>query len=106
MDIEKIRELCANNALFITEHIKERMKERHIKASAIREAIMTGKIIEDYPEAYPHPACLILRSIFRGRPLHVVVGANDKTLYLITAYYPDPAKWDRTFERRKSHGED
>ena len=37
----------------------------------------------------------------KERKIHVVVGIGENKLWLITAYEPDPLKWDETLKNRK-----
>lgn len=39
-----------------------------------KEAIVNGEIIEEYPNDYPFPSCLILGITIKCRYLHIVVG--------------------------------
>jgi hypothetical protein len=42
--------------------------------------------------------------IFNGdKYIHVVVGSNMETLWIVTAYYPDPNKWDTDNKTRKEN---
>ena len=36
-----------------------------------------------------------------GHGLHIVCGLGPEELYLITAYYPDPAVWSADLKERK-----
>ncbi len=36
------------------------------------------------------------------RPIHVVCAAKQEYLVVITAYLPDPARWEPGFKRRKN----
>ena len=36
------------------------MMERSIELTEIKQAIAKGEVIEDYPDDYPYPSCLIL----------------------------------------------
>jgi len=77
------------------------MFERRITAEDVRHVLATGEVIEDYPADIPYPSRLIV-GWRGGRPLHVVVAYNagqDETI-VITAYEPDPRRWDATFRRR------
>ena len=56
--------------------------------------MFNGEIIEDRPDDIPTPSCLILGSSIRGRFLHVICGVLDDMVYIISAYYPDPDKWE------------
>lgn len=101
MDIEDLRKLCSSGAVKWTAHVVARLQERGIEPSDIKNCISTGCIIEDYPDDYPFPSCLVLGTTVNGKVLHVVVGVGDGRLWLITAYYPDPLKWNNDFSIRK-----
>ena len=98
MTIEAVRELCHDETIVITKHSLKRLIERGIELARVKQAIMHGEIIEDYPEDYPYPSCLILGMAER---LHVCAGVGDGCLWLITAYEPDPAKWETDLRTRK-----
>ena len=65
--------------------------------------IMTGEIIEEYPNDYPYPSCLTLGNLNTKCPLHVVVGSNHEQLWIITAYYPSSDKWESDLKTRKEN---
>lgn len=85
----------------MTQHSLYRLRERGIKYNDVKKCIITGEIIEQYPDDYPHPSCLITGVTISGKPLHVVVGTDNEYLWIITAYYPDIEKWDDDFKTRK-----
>ena len=85
----------------MTQHAELRRRQRGITVPDIRQAIQGGRIIEDYPDDYPFPSCLILGYTGDGDPLHVVCGAGDGQLFVITAYHPDPDKWEPDWSTRK-----
>ncbi len=101
MDISDLRKLCEDGAIKWTAHVVARLQERGIEPSDIRNCITTGHIIEDYPDDYPYPSCLILGATVNGKMIHTVVGVGEGYLWLITAYYPDPLKWNNDFSTRK-----
>ncbi len=102
IDIDILRELCNNNAIKWTSHVMARLQERMINPSDIRNCIETGRIIEQYPEDYPYPSCLVLGNAKSEKPLHIVIGVGEGHLWLITAYYPNPEKWNGDFTVRRS----
>ena len=51
------------------------MFQRHITETEIREVIVQGEIIEDYPDDTPYPSCLV-SGLANGRPLHFVLAYN------------------------------
>lgn len=65
--------------------------------------IMNGEIIEQYPDDYPYPSCLILGMSIEDKYLHVVIGHHESDLFLITAYFPSVDKWEADFKTRKEH---
>lgn len=76
---------------------------RGISIDDIISCINNGEIIEQYPDDYPFPSCLILGSSVSNLFIHVVVGSDLKTLWIVTAYYPDINKWDADFKVRKEN---
>ncbi|WKY46968.1 DUF4258 domain-containing protein [Eubacteriaceae bacterium ES3] len=101
MNIEKLRVLYKQDLVFLTQHVIERCKQRNIRPSNIREAVMTGEIIEDYPNDFPTPSCLILGMTSFDVSIHVVIASNGETAKIVTAYYPDKDKWEADLKTRK-----
>jgi hypothetical protein len=84
-------------------HAVQRMFERAISMSKVRQTLERGETIEDYSDEMSAPSRLILGG--QGRhPLHVVVSEDMQAgeAVVITAYVPEPAQWSRDFRRRKS----
>lgn len=98
MTHDDLRRLCRRDTLVVTMHCIKRMTERRIELSEVRQAIMKGEIIEDYPDDFPYPSCLVL---YQG--LHVVAGIGDGRLWLITAYHPDPEQWEADLRTRRAN---
>lgn len=105
MDISDLQKLCESGAIKWTAHVVARLQERGIEPSDIESCITTGRIIEQYPDDYPFPSCLVLGATVAGKALHVVIGLGQGYLWLITAYYPDPLKWNEDFSIRKERKE-
>jgi len=101
VEMEDIQRVYREHGLIVAGHAARRMKERHILREEIVETIEHGEIIEAYLREEPLPRYLILKCICDGKPLHVLFGASETELDLITAYRPDPMKWDDTFRYRR-----
>lgn len=101
MDILKIQKLCRAEWIEFSKHVSDRMFQRNITADEIIEAILNGKIIEEYPDDYPHPSCLILGITLRKRVLHIVVGITDTRIWIITVYEPTTDRWNKDFTERR-----
>ena len=89
LKIEDIRRLCEDDTLFLTEHLLARMRQRNIRWKDIKNSILHGEIIKQYPTDRPFPSCLI-----NGENLHIVCSVGGNNLYIITAYRPSPERWE------------
>ena len=104
MDIETIRErIRAGNYLVKSHAVQHAVKEGFDRQHMI-EAILNGKVIEDYPDDQRLLICsqkvtLEDTSIY----LHIVCEYVDPVyVELITAYIPDGRRWQNPpFKRRK-----
>lgn len=103
IDIEKLQQYFENDTVFITEHAAERFRQRGIKISDIKCAITNGEIIEQYPDDYPFPSCLILGNERTGKKIHVCISDEGTASRIITAYYPDVTKWSKDMKTRKEN---
>ena len=101
INIDILHKLCENRYIKWTTHVLMKLQERDIHPSDIKNCIMTGEIIEYYPNDYPYPSCLTLGLSMAGKPLHVVIGIGNNYLWIITAYYPAIEKWNFDFKTRK-----
>lgn len=104
MEIKRIYELVRQGRLAFKRHAAIRMRERRISVVAVEEALLTGKVIEDYSKSDPLPCCLILGHTTAGTPIHVVLAVDeeDERLWAITVYVPTPSEWEDNFTKRKS----
>ena len=73
IEVENLRRYSAEDKLFATAHSTERFRQRGISIRDIRNAINVGEIIEQYPDDYPYPSCLILGKNLRGENIHAVL---------------------------------
>lgn len=103
LDILELRKLCTQQNIRITLHAAKRLEQRGIFLSDVIACITNGEIIEQYPDDYPYPSCLILGSSLGNKFLHVVIGHHETELFLITAYFPSCDKWKNDFKTRKEN---
>ena len=95
-----------SDKILFTKHAKDEMEMEEsgeIRESEISEAVLSGKMIEEYPDDQPFPSCLIYGRTSGNRPLHIVCAYSkeDETAIIITAYEPDADRW-MDFERRRT----
>lgn len=105
IDINNLRKYYEQENVIITIHAQERIRKRGIRLKDIRNCIMTGEIIEQYPDDYPFPSCLIFGYTMDNRILHVVVSDEGEGSRIITAYYPDLAHFESDLKTRKERKE-
>ena len=77
------------------------MQERDISRADVKKGIETGEIIEEYPEDYPNPSCLIFGYTVDGRILHIAAGCDNINVYIITVYFPSRDKFEKDLKTRK-----
>ena len=84
-----------------TIHAFERCVERNISPIEINEVILSGEIIEEYPQDKYGPSCLIYGTTKKGRRIHVHCSVDP--VWIITAYDPtlNPEEWDKDYKRRQ-----
>ena len=77
------------------------MLERHITVDDVWWTLESGETIAVYADDCPIPSRLVLGWVL-GRPIHVVADdqENGEVAVVISAYRPDPEKWDSEFRRR------
>ena len=67
----------------------------------VKNCIMTGEIIEEYPEDFPNPSALIFGKTLQEKILHVVCGIDENFLYFVTAYEPTTEKFFEDLKTRR-----
>ena len=101
MQIETFKSLLDANKVKWTTHCLERMQEKGITIADVRNCISNGEIIEDYPNDFPHPSCLIFGHAVDNKIIHAVVGADEGNLYVITVYVPNLIKFEADLKTRR-----
>ncbi|MCI8892961.1 MAG: DUF4258 domain-containing protein [Eubacterium sp.] len=101
--IEKLQEYYSQDKIIISIHAQERLRQRGIKQKDIRNCIMAGEIIEQYPDDFPFPSCLIFGYTTDNKILHVVASDESSMSRIITAYFPSTDKFHDDFKTRKGH---
>ena len=103
MDIKHLQRLynASDSNIKWAKHCLERMQERDISINDVESCLQTGEIIEDYPDDFPHPSCLIFGHTKENKILHIVVGSDSSNLFFITAYFPNTDKFEKDLKTRR-----
>ena len=98
MKASEIRRLVAAGRYEFSGHAQQERLEDDLDVLEIEQALLSGDILEEYPDDPRGESCLMLG--FAGdKPIHAVVGwaskrgAVRRTLRVITVYAPQPPKW-------------
>ena len=99
--ITEIRKQVQVSSHRFTVHGFERCVERHISPDIVKCVILSGEIIEEYPEDKYGPSWFNLWAQPRRKIFHVHCSIDP--VWIITAYDPTlyPNKWDKDFKRRR-----
>jgi len=99
--IEKIQKRVKAGNYRFTIHAFERCVERGISPEQVKSAILSGEIIEDYPDDKYGPSCLIYGVTRERKILHVQ--CSMEPVWIVTSYDPTlhPEEWDREYKRRR-----
>lgn len=100
MDIAEIRAKVRANQYVYTLHADIERKADGLTLAQVEEALLNGKILEQYPDTGRGESCLIVG--FAGEiPIHVVCGWRGDRLAIITVYIPRPPRFVDPWTRGK-----
>jgi hypothetical protein len=102
--LEAVRQLVTAGAVRISEHGYDELSEDAILVRDLLRGLNKATVVEDYPTFPKGPAVLVLQFDGNNRPVHVVWGIPKgfaSPAVLITAYRPDPARWNENFTERR-----
>ena len=101
---DRIRILVADGNVRISEHGYDELAADGLLAREIVVGVATAEVIEDYPNYPKGPCVLLLQRTHDGRLVHTVWGLPvrlEGPAVLITAYLPDPERWEPGFRWRR-----
>ena len=85
-----IRKIAEKDRIAFKKHSAIRMRERGIYADEVKNIMLHGEIIEEYPE--------------KQKPVHIVIAidSDDQIIWVITVYSPSKEEWEDGVRRKKT----
>jgi hypothetical protein len=75
-------------------HAEHEREDEHILVEELEQSVMSGQLLEDYPDDPRGHSCLVLGFTEAGRAIHSVWGLlPGGRVRVITVYIPLPPKW-------------
>ena len=103
--LERVRALVARGDVRVSLHGYEELAADGIQVRDVIDGLNAAAVVEDYPDFPKGPCVVVLEHDRSNRPIHVVWGTpagRDSPAVVVTAYRPDPAKWDETWQKRRT----
>jgi hypothetical protein len=100
----QIVRLLKRGEVRISDHGYDELAADNLYVRDVIESIDEGVVVEEYPDYAKGPCVLVLQKDRSGQPIHVVWGipkGKSSPAVLVTAYRPDPRRWEPDFLRRK-----
>ena len=101
---DRVRALVSEGSIRISEHGYDELAADGLLVREVVEGAHAAEVIEDYPSYPKGPCVLVLQRTRDGRPVHALWGipvGDTSPAVLITAYLPDPERWEPGFKRRR-----
>ena len=92
MTIKEIQNRIRQRKYKFSDHSVKRMIKKNVTRQEVESTILTGEIIEEYPDDKYSPSCLVYGKTKSGRDLHIQVSLPP-IVVIITVYEPDPEEW-------------
>lgn len=102
--LEHVQSLVRSGDVRVSEHGYDELADDGLSVKELLSGVADAVPVEEYPDYPKGPAILLLQKDRSGRAVHVVWGipkGHKSPVVLVTAYRPDPERWDATFLRRR-----
>ena len=97
--IEWICERVKKGEYYFSKHGDQERQNDNLIVAEVEEALLAGRIIEQYDDTGRGESCLIAGFTEAGKPIHIVCGKRGDWLVVITVYIPRPPKFKTRYER-------
>jgi hypothetical protein len=91
--LDLLKQAVDTGQIKISLHAAEEALADEITRREIEAAMLDAELLEDYPDWWLGPSCLVHGRTGSGRHLHIVVSYSGIPVTIITVYEPHPPKW-------------
>ena len=102
--LDTVCNLIRTGSVRISEHGYDELGKDELSVKELLDGVENASVVEEYPD-FPKGKCiLLLQSDKQGNPIHVLWGipkGYEKPVVLVTAYRPDPERWDPSYLHRR-----
>lgn len=96
-----IRERVRQARFYLSKHATKRMDLRGRTLAEIKQVILAGELIREYPNEKPYPEYLFLGYPYGpDEPCYVIVASNDETI-IVTVHDYDPEVYEPDHKTRR-----
>ena len=99
LKIKWVIEKVHKDQYYYSKHGDEERQNDNLFISDIEEAILNGRILEQYENTGRGASCLVAGFTDSGKPVHVICSESGDWLVIVTVYIPTPPKFKTPFER-------
>ena len=79
--------------IMLSLHAAEEALADTLTRPEIETVMLNAQLLEDHPDWWLGPSCLICGETLAGRDLHIVASYSGLPVTIITVYEPRPPKW-------------
>jgi hypothetical protein len=92
IDIDWIQERIRNNEYYYSKHGDQERQNDNLAIAEVEEAILTGRILEQYADTGRGESCLVAGFSNNGKPVHVVCGHHGNWLAICDCICPNASE--------------
>ena len=95
-----VKEKTRKGQYYFSRHGDQERQNDNLSIVEVEEALLTGRILEEYKDTGRGDSCLTVGFTKQGKPIHIICAEMDDLLVIVTVYIPTPPKFTNPFERK------
>ena len=99
IDLDWIKQCVESGHYRYSRHADRERQNDALSLDEVEQAILTGRVIENYADTGRGESCLWAGFTDHGKPVHAVCAGMGDWLIIVTVYIPVPPKFKNPYER-------